>query len=63
MFRAIDPEPLFEETQDLAGDPYLCNLQLPDGYEQSMNDVAIHKARYDFDLQGLLRRFVDPHSH
>ena len=56
MFREIDPEPAFEETEELAGDPRLLEAGERTKYEEYLVEAAIHKARYEFELTGLLRR-------
>ncbi|EKM49158.1 uncharacterized protein PHACADRAFT_201955 [Phanerochaete carnosa HHB-10118-sp] len=57
MFREIDPEPIFEEAVELAGDPRLLEAGEETGFREYLQEAAMHKARYEFELTGLLRRY------
>ena len=56
MYRAIDPEPVLELSQEVQGDQGLLGHPLAQRYGVFLRDVALYKARYDFQLTGLLRR-------
>lgn len=56
MFREIDPEPIFEEAEEIAGDPRLLEAGEETGFWEYLQEAAMHKARYEFELTGLLRR-------
>ena len=67
MFRAIDEEPNFVEE---AEDPII--LRMADatlektGFRDYLESAAVHKARYEFELTGLMRRydsFLDDSSY
>lgn len=64
MFREIDPEPEFhgpeEEDTKRCGDPRLLGpgSEVDAEYEQYLQEASKHKVRYEFELEGLLRRSV-----
>lgn len=57
MFREIDPEPVFEEADELRGDPRLLAAGADTRFAEYLQEAAVHKARYEFELAGLLRRY------
>lgn len=61
MFREIDPEPVFDEEDEIEGDHRLLEISEEIGYKEYLEDAAVHKALYEFELTGLLRR-QDPNS-
>ncbi|KAI0342571.1 RdRP-domain-containing protein [Trametopsis cervina] len=59
MFREIDPEPVFHPPDEGAwpGDSRLLEIQDPQWYVEYLEAAAKHKIRYDFEVEGLLRRY------
>ncbi|KAI0090964.1 hypothetical protein BDY19DRAFT_667054 [Irpex rosettiformis] len=61
MFREIDPEPEFRGLEDddwmTHGDPRLLACETPLDYQRYLEAAAKHKVRYEFELEGLLRRY------
>jgi hypothetical protein len=62
MFREIDPEPSFnafiEDDWTTSGDPRLLKREDPSCYTTFLEIAAIQKIKYEFELEGLLRRCV-----
>ncbi|KIP06259.1 hypothetical protein PHLGIDRAFT_466539 [Phlebiopsis gigantea 11061_1 CR5-6] len=56
IFRSIDPEPLYEEAQGYHGEGRLLGIERSVDCKSYLPAVAMHKARYEFELTGLLRR-------
>lgn len=57
MYRAIDPEPEFEYSDESLGDARLLALESPKEYTDYLSSAATFKALYEFELAGLMRRY------
>lgn len=57
MFRAIDPEPVFEEAEEWPTESRILRINgHENGFRRYLEAAAVEKARYEFELTGLLRR-------